>query len=176
MSILPPVSPSGASLGGTPTSDPARDEQQQATLAQRSPLSLSFELVACEYANMTWEENRAIPTYTFHPPCPFGKTIPDQDCRDCAHVRFHPIGQEQHVAAHRYHRHGMIVPVTEEDADAIMDAATARGTAPLGRPQWVHYFRRQEAEAEARRQDQDRARDLERRQMGTHATRQVVEE
>lgn len=137
---------------------------------------MRFELVGCMYAHMAWPNpESAIPVYTFHPPCPFGKSIPDQDCRDCAHVRFHPVGTEQEIANHRYHRHGMIIPLTEADADAVLETALGTGTAPLRRPEWRAYQDRLNAAAEARRRDEERARELERRQVG-QATQLRIEE
>lgn len=172
---MPPAIPLAGSPGVLPgvplAKDPAQiaaEERQHAALAASSPLAMIFELVSCQLASTQPVEGSTIPSYHFHTRCPFGKLIPDQDCRDCAHVAFIPVGQAAGPANHRYFRRGMVIPVTEAVADKVIEVCAEEGTGPLLRPQWT-----EDAAEQARRLQQARAaqaqqQELERRQIGPY--------
>lgn len=112
-------------------------EAREALMAAKSPLALIYELIGCEYATMHFEEGQAIPRYEFSMhPCIYGKRRPDQDCRDCAHVMYHRmgnIGTQLPMYEKRYPNAGVVIPITEEEADALTDFLEGQNVAPLTR-------------------------------------------
>ena len=115
----------------------ARTEAQEQQRA-KSPLALRFEVVSCEFATTVLPPGRMIPIYTFHPPCPFGKTQPDQDCRMCRHVKLLPMGASDAWWAHRYIGVGAVFPIPDEAcADEVVAALEAHDALPLQRPDVV---------------------------------------
>lgn len=149
--------------------DQATREAQHAAAAASSPLAVSFQLIGCafattDYGNVAGE----IPEYHFHPPCPFGKARPDQDCRTCSYVQIIPVGSDQRRAAfrHRYHGHGLVIPITDDVADKLVDVLAGEGCVPLARPAWQDYFAQREQDALLQQEREQRARDLELRQSG----------
>lgn len=115
----------------------ATREEQQA--AAKSPLAIVYELLGCEYATMHFDDGKAIPRYDFtmHP-CIYGKARPDQDCRDCGHVQYHRMGNlgvQLPMYEKRYPNAGVVIPITEEEADKLTDIMEEQGIRPLTRHQ-----------------------------------------
>lgn len=120
------------------------DISQQATLeeqkaAAKSPLAIVYDLLGCEYATMHFDNGKAIPRYDFtmHP-CIYGKSRPDQDCRDCGHVQYHRIGNmgvQLPMYEKRYPNAGVVIPITEEEADLLTDVMEENNIRPLTRHQ-----------------------------------------
>ncbi len=144
-------------------------EQEEAQRAAGSPLALVFELLGCEYASMVLPEGRVIPEYHFTTvPCPFGKSQPDQDCRECRHHRVLRHGADQ-VHAHRYQGYGKVIPVTEAQAQAVEAMLATANTRALRRPAWeAHHAAQQAAIAERHAQEAEAAAKAQ-RQTGRHA-------
>lgn len=111
-------------------------EAEESARAARSPMSLVWEVVGCQFAKMNLPADKNIPTYEFltHP-CIFGKSQPDQDCRTCAHVTYHRVGMNQPDYEKRYLNTGTVTPVTEEEMDAIAEFLKERGIKPTERHQ-----------------------------------------
>lgn len=168
----PSTPPAAASPAAPP---PPVSEEAEAARAKSTPLALRFECVGCRYATPTRVDGQVIPRFVFHPPCPFGKPQPDQDCRDCQFHTIIPLGQDQ-WDKHRYHGYGMVIPLTEEQADAVIDTVHATGASALTRPTWRDYYAQKQQEAAQGLADRERAADLERRQMGSRAAYRVQQE
>ena len=118
--------------------------------AETTPLALIYELIGCEWATTHFMDGRIIPQYTFNLPCVQEKSHPDQECRTCVHCRLMRV-QTAHV--HRYHHHGMVIPLTEEQGQGVLEALAQEGATPLERQSWKDHVQIQEQvrqEAEAR--------------------------
>lgn len=115
----------------------AQAESKEEQDAAKSPLAMVYELLGCEYATMHFQDNQAIPRYDFDThPCIRGKSRPDQDCRDCGHVMYHRmgnIGLQLPMYEKRYPNAGMVVALTEEEADDLTDYLESKGIGPLTR-------------------------------------------
>lgn len=132
----------------------------------KTPLALRLELIGCEYFHMGFRDDQTMPEYTIGEiPCPFGKAIPDQECRDCSHVRFIPYGVHLKPHEKRYASHGMVIPIaSEEEADALSEAVKNLGLNPLRRIRYeIQAVATAINNAEARRQEAVR-RETERQQ------------
>lgn len=101
----------------------------------KTPLALRLELIGCEYFHVGFSDQQTIPEYTpGEIPCPFNKAVPDQECRDCSHVRFFPYGMHLKPHEKRYASHGMVIPIASEDeADALAEAVKNLDLKPLRR-------------------------------------------
>ena len=120
-------------------------EAEHAQRAASSPLALRLEVVGCQWATEVFAQGAHasnIPQFTWGLiRCPFGKTQPDQDCRDCIHHKIIPIGQEHgandrqddKAYARRYPQYGTIVPLTDADAEALSHYLIALGRPALRR-------------------------------------------
>lgn len=117
----------------------AQAEQEERRAAAKSPLAVVYELLGCEYATMHFENGKAIPRYDFSMhPCIYGKQRPDQDCRDCGHVMYHRMGNigiQLPLYEKRYPNAGVVIPVTEDEADALTDFLEEHDIHPLTRHQ-----------------------------------------
>lgn len=114
----------------------------------RTALAISLQVVACRWAAPIWREGVDAPVEWVwgERKCPFGKSEPDQDCRDCAHVMLIPVGN-QNVSHHlrRYHDHGLVFPVPDQEtADKLSAFVTGElGITHLRHPaQELHGMRR----------------------------------
>lgn len=164
--ILPFRAPLGR-LPVAPETTEQRERRHEAA-AKATPLALAFQLVGCQLARPLGVDGgeRVIPTgYEFSVPCVRGYDAPNQECRTCGYCVIRPVG-EAAAFQNRYHGHGLIIPVTEEQADAIVDGLDAQGTHALKRPVWEDHFERQRAAIQRQHEDEARARQLERQQAG----------
>lgn len=118
-----------------------------------TPLALQLTLVSCSFAHISYPADRSIPEYHFDTiPCPFGKTRPDQDCRECSHVQILPYGR--HLPAHqrRYVRDGMVMPIKdEEQAEHLAHMVRALNIRPLRRVDLEIHALKQAIEQEDRK-------------------------
>ncbi|MGZ6281710.1 MAG: hypothetical protein ACXWQ5_00185 [Ktedonobacterales bacterium] len=138
------------------------EEKQRA----KTPLALRLELIGCEYFHVGFSDTQTMPEYTpGEIPCPFNKAIPDQECRDCSHVRFFPYGMHLKPHEKRYASHGMVIPIaSEEEADALAEAVKGLDLKPLRRIRYeIQAVAKAINNAEARRQEAIR-RETERQQ------------
>lgn len=134
----------------------------------KTPLALRLEVVSCEYMSVTFPADKTIPVYhQGEVACPFGKQTPDQDCRDCSHVRYIPYGSHLPTHEKRYQAHGMIIPIRdEEQADEIATLFDSMNLRPMRRVQYeIAHVKRLIAQAESRRHEAV-AREMERHQAG----------
>jgi|SRR5579859_1433151 len=116
--------------------DIAAREAREARRAQ-SPMAIRFEVIGCEFATMVFPEERMIPIYQFHPPCPFNKTVPDQDCRSCRHHNIRMIGTNEPYWRNRFYGYGAVFPIPDEaTADAVIEVLETHDALPLRRPVW----------------------------------------
>ncbi len=112
-------------------------EAQHAAAARRSPLALRLEVVGCRLAVEQWPDvadERNIPVFSWPDArCPFGKTVPDQDCRDCVHHKVLALGMEMEPHTRRYLQTGTVIPLTEDQATLLAKYLAALGAPALRR-------------------------------------------
>lgn len=145
-------------------------ERRHEALARSSPLSLSFQLVGCQLARAIEATGQVVPVgYEFSVPCVRGYDAPSQECRTCGYCVIRPVG-EAAAFQNRYHGHGMVIPITEPQADAIVEALESEGAVALKRPTWEAHHAAMEAKIAQQHEDEARARAMERQQMGPYAT------
>lgn len=134
----------------------------------KTPLALTLQAVSCTFASCTWPANRTMPVYNFgEVKCPFGKSAPDQDCRDCSHVQLIPYGSHLPPHERRYFRHGMVIPIeNEERAEHLAHMLDAMDMRPLRRVDAEINQIEQLVQQEERRIQDQRNRELENQQRG----------
>lgn len=148
----------------------AKAQEIEAHERQRAstPLALKLEIVSCEYCSVIVPANKTIPEFRFDTvPCIFGKERPDQDCRDCSHVRYIPYGANLPHHEKRYASHGMVIPIQDEDeADAIATALSKMSAKPLRRVQFEIQAAERALELALTQREDAKAREVERHQRG----------
>lgn len=112
-------------------------ETTHAAHAASSPLALRLELVGCQFASEIYPQGQHasnIPQYVWGElRCPFGKSTPDQDCRDCIHHKIIPLGANEAAYTRRYPRYGAVVALSDDDATALAHYLKALGRPALRR-------------------------------------------
>lgn len=144
------------------------DVEAQEKERAKTPLALRLEVVSCEYMSVTFPPDKTIPVYhQGEVACPFGKLTPDQECRDCSHVRYIPYGSHLPTHEKRYQAHGMVIPVRDEtQAEQIATLFDSMNLRPMRRIQYeIAHVKRLIAQAESRRHEAV-ARETERHQAG----------
>ena len=164
----------------TPEEIAAR-EAAQVTRATGTPLALTFELVGCQLAtphftDETQPDGTVLPvpvpaSYTYHQPCPWGNSAPDQECRDCRLHTITRIGTAERVnGQHRYPASGVVLPVTLAQADAVVDYLEAtHAVIALTRPRWQAHAAALAVEAAAQEARQAAQRATDAQQQGKRA-------
>lgn len=145
-------------------------EQMEAAdaAAAKTPLALELRIVSCRWAQEQYDGEHDMPTITFPTiPCPFGKKTTDQDCRDCQFVKLLPYGHELPYHEKRYHGHGMVIPIPDEEtSQKLGEALRDLGLKPLKRVEHeIHALEKAIGEAEVRQKELE-SRALERQQRG----------
>lgn len=139
----------------------------------KTQLSLRLERVGCQLTSERWpggQQARDVPEHEFQGRlCPYGKTVPDQDCRSCRYVKILPVSPRSGARNertpdefHRFPEFGPILPLTEEQAETLAHFMKALGVLPLRRvDQEIKITERAITNARAMR-DQARQREMER--------------
>ena len=148
--------------------DQAEEIESQERERAKTSLALKLEVVTCEFVTLINRADRTIPEQRFGQiKCPFGKSEPDQDCRDCGHVRYVTYGS--HLAPHekRYVNHGMVVPIPNEEAsDTIAGMLKQMNIKPLRRVQHEIVAMERLIEIAERQEAEQALYDIEKQQRG----------
>lgn len=101
----------------------------------RTPLALKLEIVSCRWAREHYDAGKTFPTIIVPAGrCWLGKTTTDQDCRCCSQVKLVPYGINLPPHERRYHEHGMVIPIPDEEtSDALAEALHEANLLPLRR-------------------------------------------
>lgn len=165
---LVPLEPPAAPLSQ------AEREAAEAERARSTSLSLVFEVMCCGLASTTPVEGSEIPRTEFTTvPCIRGYDQPNQECRSCVHGMPRRVGTLRGLSANRYHGHGAVFPITEEQADRITDLLEAEGSTPLKNIDWEQHFAAQQQAQQAQHDAEAHARALETQQAGPHGRRPI---